>query len=1085
MRGTIAKRTIIPTLIVVALLCLLVVRDARAQESSAPLVLEHADSTEVIRTPTETEYQLYGDVQFTQGETRLRGDRAIWRRESGIIQLDGNVLVRQPNRWISAQSMTYERAGRTVLAQGDVRLEDTSQSFALIAQRARYDRARELAVADSLPVVRWDFILDSASQTIVYADTIIYDRVARRGDGIGHVIVRKGDWVAEGARGTIYPDSNRAVMTGEPTASGIGGTIKGDTLIMEFSGRGVRQVRALGNASGTYHDTTSEGTGTNLIRGRVADFFVENDTLRAIRVVGQAYTDFEPADTTQGSNHASGDSLWLRFDKGRIANMTISGGAQGRYLDPKQSGTADTVAYQAATIIFVPDSNRVDLESDGQLKYGTIVLDAGRVSYWTDRRSLLARGIKESDTSATIQRPVLSDGQQTIEGDQLTYDIDSRRGRIRGSSTQFEGAYYRGGDFRKYTDSVYFVTDGIYTTCELDEPHFRFESKDMEIIRNDKVIARPVKLRIGELPVAMLPYYIFPIKRGRHSGFLPLRFGNFQQGERFIGNAGYYWAASDYWDVQASLDYNEDSGVLLRSGLNYAWRYRFSGNLSGSYTRESRLTTAGTSKSTRWSLRGNHQQTLSPSSSLSGSMDFVSDASFYQNFSFDPTDRRQRTLRSQLNFNKRWKGASLTAYVENTENLDTKSLTRRLPQLEFQMFQRRILSPDSGQDARWFHNGYINYSSRMSHFETRSLRAGDTTGATDTRRYATADHNAAVSFPQKVLRYISVSPNASLQETWYYIFDTPFAKESDVQTETAARRLAGNMGISASTNLYGFLNPKIGGLTTVRHTLSPRIGYTFTPAIVQNDLFRTYTGTGGGSSRRSQILSLSASNTLDAKLGEGETERKLTLLNFGLATGYNFEATSRKWSNLSANARTNISRLELATDAAWDLYNQQTLDLQWTNPTLTNFGVSAATSLRAGISPFTTVTGVGEEFDRIDTTSMREEIPFNLSLSYRYSESRSIQGATFKDHWIGWRVDLQPTANWTLNYQQTYNWARHAVTDQRFELTRDLHCWEMRFLWVPTGSGAGYYFRINVKALPDIRLERSESGVLGAFGRRF
>ncbi len=1055
---------------------------AYAQE---PLVLEHADSTEVFRpSPDETEYQLYGDVRFSQGETHLRGDRAIWRRESGIIQLDGNVLVQQPHRWVAAESMVYERAGRTVVAHGNVHLEDTTQSFSLVSERARYDRSRDLAIADSLPVVFWDFLLESAAQTIVNADTVIYDRLARRGDGIGNVTVLKGDWVAKGQRGTIYPDSNRAVMTGEPTAVGVGGTIKGDTLVMEFSGRGVRRVRAIGNAEGTYRDTTSSSSGTNLIRGHIADFFIANDTLQAIRVIGEAYTDYQPVDSTEGSNHASGDSLWLYFDGGQIATVFISGGAQGRYNAPRPSGGADTVDYKAAEIYFIPDSSRVDLERDGQLKFGTVVLDAGRISYWTNKRNLLARAFKPSDTAQAVQRPVLTDGQQTIEGDQLAYSIDTRRGRIRGSSTQFEGAYYKGGDFRKYTDSVYFVTDGIYTTCELDEPHYRFESRDMMIIRNDKVIARPVKMRVGELPIAMLPYYIFPIKRGRHSGFLPLRFGNFQQGERFIGNAGYYWAASDYWDVQASLDYNEESGVLIRSGVNYAWRYRFSGNVSGSYTRSSQLSTAGTSQSTRWSLRGAHQQTLSPTASLSGSMDFVSDASFYQSYSFDPTDRRQRTLRSQLNFSKRWKAASMTAYLENTENLDTESLTRRLPHVDFQLSQRRILSPDSGQDTRWYHNGYVSYSSRFSHFESRALRLGDTTGATDTKHFATADHSAGLSFPQKALHYITISPNASLQETWYYVFDTPFADSIGVPAKEGARRLSGSAGISTSTNLYGFLNPHLWGLSTIRHTMSPRASYTFTPAIVHNDAYRTYTGTGGGSARRTQTLGLSLSNTLDAKLGEAEKEKKLTLLNFNLSSGYNFEKDSRKWNNLSGNARTNIGNLDLAVDGVWDLYNQQTLDLQWTNPTLVNFGVSAATSLEAGISPFTSITSIGEEFDREDTTTIREEIPFNMSVSYRYSESRSLSSIS-KDHWIGWRVDIQPTANWTVNYQQTYNWARHAVTDQRFEITRDLHCWEMRFLWVPTGSGAGYYFRINAKSLPDIRLERSESGVIGAFGRKF
>jgi len=77
------------------------------------------------------------------------------------------------------------------------------------------------------------------------------------------------------------------------------------------------------------------------------------------------------------------------------------------------------------------------------------------------------------------------------------------------------------------------------------------------------------------------------------------------------------------------------------------------------------------------------------------------------------------------------------------------------------------------------------------------------------------------------------------------------------------------------------------------------------------------------------------------------------------------------------------------------------------------------------------------------------------------------------------RVDFTPTKNWSVQFQQTMNWALHKITDQRFEIRRNLHCWEAQFSWVPGGSGQGYYFRINVKDIPDIKLERSESGLRG------
>ena len=80
----------------------------------------------------------------------------------------------------------------------------------------------------------------------------------------------------------------------------------------------------------------------------------------------------------------------------------------------------------------------------------------------------------------------------------------------------------------------------------------------MKMIGKDKVVARPVILYIGDLPVFAVPYYVFPVRKGRHSGFLTFEIGNFERGERFIRNLGYYWAASEYWDLETSLDFYEN-----------------------------------------------------------------------------------------------------------------------------------------------------------------------------------------------------------------------------------------------------------------------------------------------------------------------------------------------------------------------------------------------------------------------------------------------------------------------------------------------------------------------------------------------
>lgn len=1050
---------------------LLMTASALAQ-SSGPLILDHADSTILIQRPEETEYHLYGNVQFTQGDTKLRGDSAVWMQGSGRVQFDGHVLINQPGIFLGAHQVSYRKEVRSISALGDVILDDTTESFALRSQRAIFDREKSIARADSNPVIYWDFLLDSASQTVVQADTIWYLRNEKRGIGQGSVRVRKGGWYAEGDRGEIWPDSGRAVLTGNPKASGLHGQIAGDTLILYYRGRAVDRLVANGHANGSYEDSTVLEGGRNLIKGRQADFFLAQDTLRAIRVVGEAVTDHEPNDPRGGRNHASGDSIWLVFGQGRLANVIIDGGAQGNYQTTRSDGGADTVNYRAARIVFLPDSSRIDLHRDCHLTYSTIQLDAGRVSYWTKTRNLIARPLPPAtDTSRATQRPKLADGQQIVDGDTLTYNIDSQRGRIRGSATKFENAYYKGGDFRKYTEDVFFVTHGVYTTCDREDSHFHFESRDMEIIRGDKLIARPVVMKIGELPVAILPYYIFPLRRGRHSGFLPLRFGNFERGQRFIGNAGYYWAASDYWDLEGALDFNEATGIVLRSRVNYAWRYHLGGTVSGSYARESNRTYKGETRSIRWNLVADHKQDLSPTASLSANANFVSDKSFYQNYSADPTDRRQRTITSQAHFDKRYSKSSVSVRAQSTENLDTETRTRLLPSVDFSMYSRPLIPADSGEKARWFNSGYVSYSSQLSNYENRVRRDSLTF---DNRKYVTVAHRGALSFPQRLFGAINVSPNVNLQEAWYYIFDTPLAREQSVPVETPGRRLSGSVGVSSSTNLYGFVNPRLFGVSTIRHTMTPSVGYTFTPPVKSHDEMRSFTGTGGGSPTRSQSLSFSLNNSVDAKLGEGEKERNVSLFNASLSTAYNFENKQRRWSNLNASASTNLaSRLQFSTSATWDLYNPTTLTLQWTNPSLLYFDVSAAMTLHGTSSALSSVTGIGSHRDSSIATGSS---PFNVALSHHYTESRYL-GTRAVTNWTGVRVDFNPTKNWSIQYQQTMNWSLHTITDQRFAIHRDLHCWEAEVSWVPSGSNQGYYFRINVKDIPDIKLERSESGL--------
>ena len=74
------------------------------------------------------------------------------------------------------------------------------------------------------------------------------------------------------------------------------------------------------------------------------------------------------------------------------------------------------------------------------------------------------------------------------------------------------------------------------------------ESEKMKIVQNDVVIARPIILHLGQIPVMGVPLGIFPHRGGqRHSGWIMPGYGENRSRGQFIDGLGYYWVPNDFW----------------------------------------------------------------------------------------------------------------------------------------------------------------------------------------------------------------------------------------------------------------------------------------------------------------------------------------------------------------------------------------------------------------------------------------------------------------------------------------------------------------------------------------------------------
>jgi hypothetical protein len=65
---------------------------------------------------------------------------------------------------------------------------------------------------------------------------------------------------------------------------------------------------------------------------------------------------------------------------------------------------------------------------------------------------------------------------------------------------------------------------------------------------------------------------------------------------------------------------------------------------------------------------------------------------------------------------------------------------------------------------------------------------------------------------------------------------------------------------------------------------------------------------------------------------------------------------------------------------------------------------------------------------------------------------------------INFSGDVNITRKWKIGFTTGYDVKNKEFTYTSIDIYRDLHCWEMRFNWIPLGYRKGWNFQINVKA---------------------
>ncbi|MCK5467599.1 MAG: LPS-assembly protein LptD [Cyclobacteriaceae bacterium] len=402
-------------------------------------------------------------------------------------------------------------------------------------------------------------------------------------------------------------------------------------------------------------------------------------------------------------------------------------------------------------------------------------------------------------------------------------------------------------------------------------------------------------------------------------------------------------------------------------------------------------------------------------------------------------------------------------------------------------------------------------------------------------------HQLPISTSMNLFKFITFSPSFNYSELWYlkelnyqWIDEAAAVKVDTIDKFSRAYQYSASG--SFNTRLYGTLNFRGEKIQAIRHVMIPSVSMSFSPDFsddkygyyqeVQIDTLGNtrklskYEGFvyGTPSAGENASASFSLSNNLEMKVktkkDTTDKARKVVLLdNLSFNTSYNFLADSFQLAPIRIAARTRIfnKKLDISFNSTLDPYIYQLDSIYFTSN-----GDKRVAQRRRNIYTWDIGEGIGQLTQATlalgmslnpkarDKNNQREEdlgpltaeeemqlefiknnpelyidfdIPwdlrFNYNVNYRkrgHEDADIIQALTFSG-------SITFTEKWNMSFSSGFDFESLEFTQTNFNITRDLHCWQMNFSWTPFGRYQSYYLTINAKSslLQDLKVNKQRS----------
>ena len=727
--------------------------------------------------------------------------------------------------------------------------------------------------------------------------------------------------------------------------------------------------------------------------------------------------------------------------------------------------------------ILIVDTREFLLYGKAKTNYQDLKIEAATIRYNQQSKMVKAYGSTDS-TGKLDSKPVFIQGEMKSISDTISFNMGSGKGLTKNTFFQEGEIFVNALTLKKMNDSVVFARKARFTTCNLDTPHFAFRTGRMKIINNKMGISGPTFPEFEGVPMPVgIPFGIFPLNRGRHSGILAPAFTASEDFGLGLEGLGYYKVINDYLDFTTRSNIYSYGGWNVNLNSKYIKRYAFSGGFNLTFQNTKSLNRYGgtgdefnQSKSFMINWSHSRDNRARPGTSFSANVNFGS-SRFNRSLLNNPMQNFQNQLSSSISYSKDWRGKyNLSVNANHNQNNNLHLVNLQLPTVNFNVV---TLYPFQSKEqvgaGKWYEKIGVGYSGNIQNQISFYDTAFNFKRMLDTTQWG-AVHNIPISLSLPALGPVTISPSISYEERWYGQRFLRKWNNTSKKVDTSiykglytARQMS--FGISAATRIFGtYTFGKNSNIKGIRHEIRPTVSLNYHPDMAAAYHYSTQVDTTGRTYRFSQYdggiigsfsegrfggIGFGIDNLLEMKVKDKSDstakDKKIKLIEgFGFSSSYNMLADSFKLGTFNLYARSTLfDKININASASLDPYNVDNkgyrLKSYAFDPARLKFGritsgsVSVSTSFASKskdgktdkdktipIDPFLTPDEQQRQlqFAKANPAEFTDfNIPWTLSFSYSLSFNKEL-----KPDYSGFETKTYSSINFNGDFSLTEKW---------------------------------------------------------------